>query len=121
MTYEFRPFASYENRALRVALQNPEGMTRSQELEVVIDLDEFGDPSGIEVVGFCSALGSRAAGRRSDLVTGPGVRFSYDRESDAAAIGVTVGSGTRVRKSIPKRATAGLDSDGQLVTLMVTL
>jgi len=121
MTLKFRPFASYENRALRVALQDPQRVTQSQELEVVIDLDEFGDPSGIEIVGLCFALGSRAAGRLSDLVTGPGVRFSYDPESDAAAIGVTVGSGTRVRKSIPKLATAGLDSDGQLVTLMVTL
>ena len=121
MTGGFRPRVFYEAGTLRVMFRDPKQVTQSRDVDVAVDLDEFDDPSGIEVLGLCSVLGSHAADDLVDLAVGPDVRFGYDRESDAAAIGVAVGSGTRVRKSLPRRAVAGLDPDGRLVTIEIKL
>ncbi len=120
MTADFRPTVTYDKTALRIVLRDPQHIAHRQELDVVIDLDEFGDPSGIEIIGLCSALGARAAERPPVFESGD-VRFSYDRESDAAAIGVDVGSGTRIRSSVPKRALAELDEQGRLSTIVVKM
>lgn len=121
MTEGFRPRASYEGGTLRVVFRDPQRVARSHDVDVVVDLDEFSDPSGIEILGLCSVLGSNATDDLMNIAVGPDVRFGYDRESDAATIGVSVGTGTRVRKSIPRRANAGLDIEGRLVALEVKL
>jgi uncharacterized protein YuzE len=105
---------------LRVAFRDPKSVAQSRDVEVVVDLDEFGDPCGIEVIGLRAALGIHVA-EVTQLAAGRDVRFSYDHQSDSAAIGVSVGSGTRVRESVPRRATAGLDSDGHLVMFTITI
>jgi len=121
MTEGYRPRASYEAGTLRVVFRDPQRVTRSHDVDVAVDLDEFSDPAGIEILGLCSALGSNAANDLTEVAVGPDVRFGYDRESDAATIGVSVGSGTRVRKSVPRLANAGLDIEGRLVVLEVKL
>jgi uncharacterized protein YuzE len=120
MTPEFRPVASFTNGSLRIAFADPRCVSESRDLEVVVDLDEFGDPCGVEMIGMSAALGANAPVLAESLA-GEEVRFSYDRESDAAAIGVSVGTGTRVRRSVPRQAVVGLDSAGRLITVAIQI
>ena len=120
MTTTFTPRAEYKDGTLRVAFRDPRFVKQSRDVGVVVDLDEFGDPCGIEVIGLQAALGAHAA-EMTQIAASQEVRFSYDGECDSAAIGVSVGSGSRVGKSVSRRATAGLDFSGRLVTVTIAI
>jgi len=94
-----------------------EPTTRS--VEVIVHVDEFGDPSGIELIGVQTALGQRAAEQFEELARHTEVRLSYDRDADAATIGTGIAMGSRIAKSATELATARLDSTGRLVSLEV--
>lgn len=117
MSNEFRPTASLENNGLRVAFADPKERSSSKNIDVVLDIDDSGAPCGIELLGLCATLGARAADNLRRLPKSQTVRANYDPDSDSLTIGVSVGSGTRIRNSIPKVAMAGISQSGQLVTL----
>lgn len=118
MTAPFQPKVAFENSVLHLTLHNAAVVT-TQDIEVVIDVDEFGDPSGVEIIGICEALGENALLRLADSLDGSEIRFSYDGAIDTAALGISVAAGSRVRDSIPKLGRAGLDAEGRWVTLDV--
>jgi hypothetical protein len=99
-----------------VRFREPSTVTRWFDIDLTVDVDEFSDPSGIEVIGFSEALGRAAAGL-AQVTAGSSVRFGYDEEADAAAIGVDIAGGSSVRSSIPRRGRAGLDANGRLCVL----
>src|SRR6185437_16259772 len=117
MSNEFRPTASLENNRLRVAFADPKGRSSSKNIDIVLDIDDMGAPCGIEVLGLCATLGARAADNLRQLPKSQTVRANYDPDSDSLTIGVAVGSGTRIRKTVPKVAVAGINESGQLITL----
>ena len=114
----FRPKVTFENSILRLALRDAAVVT-TRDIEVVIDVDEFGDPSGLEIIGICEVLGENALVRLAENLDGSEIRFSYDGAIDTVALGVGIAAGSRVRESVPKLGRAGLDAEGRWVTLDV--
>ena len=119
MTNAFAPTASFLDGVLIVRFREPSTVTRWFDIDLTVDVDEFGDPSGVEVIGFSEALGQAAAAGLAQVTAGSSVRFGYDEEADAAAIGVDIAGGSRVTSSIPRRGRAGLDANGRLCVLEV--
>jgi hypothetical protein len=118
VTSQVQPSVSWRDRALRIVFRGGAAlMSGSRALEVVVDMDEFSDPAGIEILGVRATLGPCGVELLPDLLEGSDVRFGYDPETDAATIGLSIATGTRVRESIPVRATAALGLDGQLLSL----
>jgi hypothetical protein len=114
-----RPFATFSDGTLRMVFRDPAQIASLKPLEVVVELDEVGCPLGIEVIGLETQLGQGTSENLDQLVGGSDLRFSYDDESDAAIIGVAIGTGTRRAKSVPKRGTAGLDSSNRLISIEI--
>lgn len=117
MNTGFRPIAKLSESTLHIAFRDPAMKATSVTVKVVVDLDEFESPAGVEILAFEDQLGENAADGLSALVVGTNVRFSYDPEVDAAAIGVDIGTGTRTLRSVPKQAQAGLDASRRLLTI----
>jgi uncharacterized protein YuzE len=116
---QFRPFAQFEAFSLLIVFRDPTTRVVSISVRVVVDLDEFGSPAGVEILNFEDQLGPGTAISIFDLISGSDVRFSYDPETDSAAIGVAVGVGTRTARSLSKTGTATLDGSKMLVALEV--
>jgi hypothetical protein len=114
-----RPFATFSDGTLRVEFRDPAQIASLKPLEVVVELDEFGCPLGIEIIGLETQLGQGTSENLDQLVGGSDLRFSYDDESDAAIIGVSIGTGTRRAKSVPKRGTAGFDGSNRLISIEI--
>jgi hypothetical protein len=114
-----RPFATFSDGTLRMVFRDPAQIASLKPLEAVVELDEFACPLGIEVIGLETQLGQGTSENLDQLVGGSDLRFSYDDESDAAIIGVAIGTGTRRAKSVPKRGTAGLDSSNRLISIEI--
>ena len=115
----FRPYAKFENLSLVVVFRTPASTVLTVPIKVVVDLDEYGTPSGIEILGFEDQVGPGTANSIINLIEGSDVRFSYDPDTDSAAIGVALGDGTRTGRSVSKTGKASLDSDKKLVTIEV--
>lgn len=96
-------------------------MTVRYEVDVVVDVDEFGNPSGVELIGLRARLGASAADQFEELTRNFDVRVSYDRDADAVAIGTGIATGSRVSGSIPRRASAWLDASGRLLSIDVPM
>ncbi len=119
MNAGFRPVAKLNESTLHIAFRDPAMKVTSVPVKVIVDLDEFESPAGVEILGFEDQIGASAADGLSALVRGTNVRFSYDPEVDAAAIGVDIGTGSRTLRSVPKQAQAGLDASRRLLTIDV--
>jgi len=119
MNSSFRPIATIDGSALHISFRDPASKASSLPIKVVVDVDEFGSPIGVEILGCVSQIGANAIDGLVDILDRSAVRFSYDPETDAAAIGVAVGNGTRTAGSAPKQAEAFLDSSSRLVMIKV--
>jgi hypothetical protein len=115
-----RPSATFSSGTLRIVFRDPAQIASLRPLEAIVELDEFGDPLGIEVIGLEAQVSQGVSEDLDQLVVGSDVRFSYDNESDAAVFGVAISTGTRRAKSVPKRGTAGLDSSNRLVSIEIS-
>jgi hypothetical protein len=58
----FQPMPSYQDGVIRVEFSDPMEVHGSRDLEIIVDLDEFDDPSGIEVIGLQTQFGPRVGG-----------------------------------------------------------
>ena len=119
MNSSFRPTATIDGSTLSISFRDPALKGSSRPIRVVVDVDEFGSPIGVEILGCTSQIGANAIDGLVEILDRSAVRFSYDLETDAAAIGVAVGNGTRTAGSAPKHAEAFLDSLSRLVMIEV--
>lgn len=84
-------------------------MRRRRPVDVVVDVTDFGDLVGIEVLDFLSQVPSATIPESSPR---PGSCWSYDAEIDALYVHA---SAVRADGQRPMRAIALLDSNGQLI------
>lgn len=110
----FRPSAAVDGDLLRLQFLE-DSPSSSVEVKCVVDLTDFGEVIGVEILAVGEQLGGA-------LFEPPGqdtsIRWSYDSESDALYVHVASGPGQVQRNST---ARAHLDSSRRLVQLDVSL
>ena len=109
---EFQPFAEFRDGVLLVHTAEGEP-ARSMDLRCVLDLTDFGDVIGIEVLDLARQLDG---GTTEPLRWTGVISWSYDDEVDALYIHVAEGRGQVQRSAI---ATAHLDSNRRVVGLAI--
>jgi uncharacterized protein YuzE len=111
---QFVPSASIDDGELAIRLDDSE-TTSSMKVSCVVDLTDFGDVVGVEILDLRRQL-SGAVVESSHPASD--IRWSYDAEIDAFYIHLMEGRGqVQVRVS----ATAYLDSRRRLVQLQVPM
>jgi hypothetical protein len=111
---DFRPSAAVDQGVLRMQLLDS-SPARSLDIDCVVDLTDFDEVVGIEVLDLTTQLeGGTVDPPRQDST----IRWSYDGEMDALYLHVADGRGQVQRRST---ARAQLDSSGRLVQLDVPL
>lgn len=89
--------------------------TRSVEIACVVDLTDFDDVIGVEILKW----GGQLSGGRIDVPSPSGqFRWSYDNEMDALYIHVKLGRGQIQKRSA---GTVSLDSDQRVLNLEIPL
>jgi hypothetical protein len=110
----FSPFTDVEEDLVRVHLLESDPAT-TVELECVLDLTDFGEAVGLEVLDLAKQLN----GGRIDPVRITGrISWSYDVEIDALYVHLADGR-AQIQKSVVARAE--LDNAGRIVQLTVLL
>lgn len=104
---------SVENDHLNITLGSGSGV-RSAPFDSVLDLDDFGEPIGLEILGFRSQLGALPPPGPTDGLP----RWSYDKDEDAFYVRVSDGTAPRQKTS---RGSASFDRRGAVVSLRVVL
>lgn len=110
----FCPWAAIEKGILRVRLLGSDPM-RSLDIDCVLDLTDFDEVVGIEVLDLTRQL---AGGTVAPPGQASSIRWSYDAEMDALYLHVADGRGQAQRSS---RARGQLDAGGRLVELNIPL
>jgi uncharacterized protein YuzE len=111
---DFLPYAEIEQAVLRVQLVDAGGV-RSLDIDCVVDLTDFDEVVGVEILDLRKQL---AGGTIGPSVEGSSIRWSYDAEMDALYLHVMDGRGQVQRRSA---ASGQLDAGGRLVRLDVPL
>jgi hypothetical protein len=108
MSLEF-PFADVQSGTIVIRFLDA-AVSRSVQIECVIDQTDFGDVVGIEILAFRQMTGGLLEGPRS----AGAVRWAYDEEVDAFYVRVMKGR-SQVQRSII--GTVGLDAAQRVVRL----
>jgi hypothetical protein len=111
---DFRPWAPIEGGVLRVQLLDSEPV-HSLDVDCVLDLTDFEDVVGVEVLDVTKQL---TGGTVEPPSQDSSVRWSYDAEMDALYLHIAEGRGQMQRRST---ARGQLDRNGRLVQLDVRL
>lgn len=109
---EFQAFAEFRDGVLHVRTLDAEP-ARSMELRCVLDLNDFGDVIGVEVLDLARQLDG---GAMDPLRRKGAISWSYDDEIDALYIHVAEGRGQVQRSAV---GSAHLDSSGRVVALAI--
>jgi len=118
MKRQFQRTVTVIDGVITVLLFDPSEKERIVPLNVVLDLDESNDPVGLEIIGFRDQLGAAVTEFVPDLLDeSRGIRFGYDSDSDAASIGLPIGSGARLSRSVAITASAKLDERGRPISI----
>lgn len=110
----FLPYAEIEQDVLRVQLLDAGGV-RSLDIDCVVDLTDFDEVVGVEILDLRKQL---AGGTVGPSIEGGGIRWSYDAEMDALYLHVTDGRGQAQWRLT---ARGQLDAGGRLVQLDVPI
>jgi uncharacterized protein YuzE len=106
-------------QAIRVRFTaEDEASIRSIPIELVLDLDQFGEVIGIEILSLKSLGGRKALPAKRPPAGSAQVEFSYDGEADAAYLRF------KDDRSLDQRAVDGwleLGKDGSLVGIKAKL
>ena len=109
---EFHPFAELRGDVLHLQISGADAV-RSFEVRCVVDLTDFGEVVGVEILDLVRQLG----GGEMDPPRHKGaISWSYDDEIDALYVHVAEGRG-QVQRSL--MATAHVDPSGRVVAVAV--
>ncbi len=104
---------TFEGSDIRV---HQEGGVRADLIDAVIDLDEFGSPLGIEVLGLLDRYPQMANHLR--LLVAEGVRMSVDEDADAIYLRLAEG---RSLDQLTRLAAVAVGPDDALLGMHVQL
>ena len=111
---EFQAFADVQGGRLRLKILSTDAV-RSSEVQCVLDLTDFGEVVGVEVLDLSRQLDG------GTITPPPGsgqITWSYDAEIDALYIHVADGRGQVQRSAL---ANAETDAAGRLVALTIPI
>ena len=73
-----QPFATFSDGTLRIVFCDPAQVAFVRPLDAIVELDEVGDPLGIEIIGLEAQLGRGSSEAFGELTIGSDVKLSYD-------------------------------------------
>ena len=116
-----RPFATYRDGVLSLDFGGSGEPITQRTLDVVINVDEFGTPTGVEVLHLGRQLGATVAKQFDELAREDKGLVGYDGDVDAASIRIGIASGSRLGRTLPEVATVSLNAEGRILSMDVTI